>query len=176
LALVASVTLIAGCADRTPVAPQRSAAIGAGATRQNSQDLNPDLQQALATIRAVTAKYHDLQAAIDDGFAFRHACLAAGDDGATGDIYTNRTRARDGVIDPTLPDGLIYEPTPDGPRLVGVELIMPYTLWANPDPPTFFGNTFEREDGFGVFGLHVWIWRHNPDGMFEENNPNVKCS
>ena len=52
---------------------------------------------------------------------------------------------------------------------------MPYDLWTNPDPPTFFGIPFEREDGFGVYGLHVWLWLHNPDGMFEETNPHVSC-
>jgi len=26
-----------------------------------------------------------------------------------------------------------------------------------------------------VFGLHVWVWRHNPEGMFATTNPNVSC-
>ena len=108
------------------------------------------------------------------GFVLRHACGAPGDDEPI-TIYANRARARDGRIDPALPDALIYEPTSDGLRLVGVELVMPYALWTSPEPPTFFGTSFEREDTFGVFGLHVWIWRHNPNGMFEENNPRVTC-
>jgi len=175
-ALVAAATLCAACADGAPVAPQHQSAIAASvASRQNDIALNPDLQQALAKMRAATAPYHDLQNALNDGFLLRAACLSPGDDEQMGDIYANRTRVRDGVIDPALPDGLIYEPTPDGPRLVGVELVMPYTLWTSPDPPTFFGVPFQREDNFGVYGLHVWIWLHNPDGMFAESNPRVTC-
>jgi len=176
LSLVAAATLVAACSDKTPLGPSgRSAIAPPAANRQSDEVVNPDLEQALAAMRAATAPYHDIQNALNDGFALRITCLAPGEDELVGDIYTNRTRARDGKIDPSLPDGLIYEPTPDGPRLVGVELIMPYALWTNPDPPTFFGHEFRREDGPGVYGLHVWIWRHNPDGMFEEANPNVKC-
>jgi hypothetical protein len=175
LSVVIGATLVAACSDKTPFAPSRPSAIATGANRQRDETLNPDLEQALATIRAATAQYHDIQNALNDGFVLRHACQTPGDDGPTGDIYANRTRVRDGVIDPALPDALIYEPTPDGPRLVGVELAIPYTLWTNPDPPMFFGTPFQREDGFGVYGLHVWIWLHNPNGMFEETNPNVQC-
>jgi len=173
LAIAVGVALSAACGDRAPLAP--SSRTAQRASSRQIDDANPELNQALATMRAATAPYHDVQNALNDGFLLRHPCLAAGDDGLTGDIYTKRSRSRDGVIDPSLPDGLIYEHTPDGPRLVGIELIMPYDLWTNPDPPTFFGTPFEREDGFCVFGLHVWLWLHNPNGMFEENNPNVSC-
>jgi hypothetical protein len=25
------------------------------------------------------------------------------------------------------------------------------------------------------YDLHVWLWKHNPTGMFAEWNPNVRC-
>jgi hypothetical protein len=177
LALVAAATLCAGCADRTLSDPFRPTGIAAtAANRQSDETFNPDLEQALATMRAATAQYHDIQNALNDGFVLRLQCGDPGEgDEPIGTLYTNRARARDGKIDPALPDGLIYEPTPDGPRLVGIELIMPYALWPSADPPTFFGNTFQREDEPGVFGLHVWIWEHNPNGMFAESNPRVSC-
>jgi hypothetical protein len=82
----------------------------------------------------------------------------------------------DGVIDPWEPEGLIYEPTAQGRfRLVGVELIVPYAAWSDAAPPEFLGATFQREDEFGVFGLHVWIWRRNPEGLFAQSNPRVSC-
>ena len=113
---------------------------------------------------------------MNDGFAFRLPCGSPleGDE-PLGAIYTNRTRARDGKIDPALPDGLIYEPTPDGLRLVGVELIMPSDLWSNPDLPSFFGHTFHVENAGNTLALHVWLWLNNPDGMFAESNPRVTC-
>lgn len=175
LALVAAATLCAGCSDQTS-APSRPVGITVpAATRQSDETFNPDLEQALATMRAATAQYHDIQNALNDGFVLRVECGAEAEGGSMGALYANRTRARDGKIDPALPDGLIYENAPDGPRLVGVELIMPYTLWPSADPPTFFGATFQREDEPGVFGLHVWLWLNNPNGMFAEENPRVTC-
>ena len=176
IAFLAAVSLCAACADQ-PSAPSRQVGIAATeATRQSDETFNPELQQALATMRAATAQYHDIQNALNDGFALRLECGSEAEGGeGMGALYTNRTRARDGKIDPALPDGLIYENTPDGPRLAGVELIMPYALWPSADPPTFFGATFQREDEPGVFGLHVWLWLNNPNGMFAEENPRVTC-
>src|SRR5262245_12886047 len=56
LALVATATLSAGCADHTPSAPSRPVGIAAAsADRQTEATFNPELQQALATLRAATA-------------------------------------------------------------------------------------------------------------------------
>ena len=41
--------------------------------------------------------------------------------------------------------------------------------------PGFLGATFQREEEFGVFGLHAWVWRDNPNGLFAETNPRVSC-
>ena len=93
-----------------------------------------------------------------------------------GAVYVHFGRLMDGAIDPHAPDALIYEPTRNGRlRLVGVEFALPYALWNQPHPPTFLGATFQREDEFGVFALHVWVWRNNPDGLFAEANPRVTC-
>jgi len=146
----------------------------ATANRQSDVTLNPDLEQALATMRGATAPYHDIQNALNDGYRLALECGADDEgDGFMGALYSNPTRVRDGKIDPALPDGLIYEPTPDGPRLVGVEFIMPRALWPNTEPPMFFGNPFMDEGP--RFGLHVWLWRHNPNGMFAKVNPRVTC-
>jgi hypothetical protein len=58
---------------------------------------------------------------------------------------------------------------------VGVEFAIPYALWTRDLPPKFLGVPFQPEDEFGVFALHVWVWRNNPEGMFAESNPNVSC-
>jgi len=173
LASVLTATMFAACSNEAPTAPYRMSAIAALAADRQHASLNPDLAVALATMRAATAKYHDVQNAVADGFVLRHTCGAPGDEEPT--IYANLARVRDGKIDPALPDALMYEPTSDGLRLVGVELVMPYALWTSPEPPTFFGASFEREDAPGVFGLHVWTWLHNPNGMFEETNPRATC-
>jgi hypothetical protein len=91
-------------------------------------------------------------------------------------VYVHPERLMDGKIDPAAPEALIYEPRGTGaPVLVGVELVVPYTAWTAQKPPEFLGAAFQPEDEFGVFGLHVWIWRDNPKGLFAESNPSVSC-
>jgi hypothetical protein len=34
---------------------------------------------------------------------------------------------------------------------------------------------FAVVEGFGVYGLHVWIERENPRGLFAPWNPAVSC-
>lgn len=157
VAVVATAVLVAACGKDGPTAPSPT-------------------DQAVATLRAATTKYLKLDAAIADGFVFLHGCEVRGDEGPVGTVYVNMSRLTDGKIDPAVPDALIYAPgNQDGPTLVGVELAIPYTLWTQPEPPKFLDATFQREDEFGVFGLHAWVWRPNPRGMFSESNPAVSC-
>lgn len=159
LVFVAAVTLLAGCADEAPLAP----------------DHVPEIT-ALATLRRVTARYHDLNAALVDGFVLLHPCEERPGEGPVGLVYYHPGRLMDGLIDPETPDALVYEPSKkEQPKLVGVEFAVPYSLWTKPEPPSFLGTTFQPEDEFGVWGLHIWVWRDNPEGMFAESNPRVSC-
>jgi hypothetical protein len=38
------------------------------------------------------------------------------------------------------------------------------------------GEKFSQNDTFQLWGLHVWVWKHNPSGLFASWNPNVNCS
>ena len=157
LAVVAIATLLAGCGKDAPVAPTPT-------------------DEAVATLRNATTRYLKLDSAIADGFVFLHGCEVREDEGPVGMVYVHPVRLADGKIDPANPDALIYAPgNEDGPTLVGVELAVPYTLWTEPQPPKFLDATFQREDEFGVFGLHAWVWRDNPKGLFAESNPTVTC-
>ena len=170
--LVVSVILTA-CNEPSSVAPNRQPGVSSQAAI-----LGPAVENAaLATLRRATAGYHDLNAAISDGFVFLHGCEVRPDEGPVGIVYVNMRRLLDGAVDPSLPDGLIYEPRRNArPRLVGVEFAVPYALWPAQQPPTFLDAAFQREDEFGVFGLHVWLWRNNPEGLFAESNPHVSCA
>ena len=170
LAILAVAALLGACAGDAPLGPGRSA--NAPVLAQGSSDAN----QALATLRMVTAKYHDLDAAIADGFVFLHGCEVREDGGSVGTVYVHLGRLLDGAVDASAPDALIYEPRANGkPKLVGVELAVPYPLWTAPEPPSFLGNSFDEEDEFGVWALHAWVWGNNPAGMFAESNPKVSC-
>jgi hypothetical protein len=168
--IVATATLMAACAAEAPVAPE-SPALRTANTRASAEGA-----RALATLRAATARYHNLKTATDDGFVFLHGCESRPDEGPVGAVYVHPGRL-DGVIDPALPEALIYEPRENGgARLVGVELAVPYVAWTNAQPPAFLGASFQPEDEFGVWGLHVWLWRKNPEGLFAESNPRVSCA
>jgi hypothetical protein len=174
LAALATVALFAACADSAPVAPHRQPEISA-----QFAELPAANNATLATLRRVTARYHDLSVATSpsEGFVLLHDCETRLGDERVGTVYFKPARLLDGVIDPEKPDALIYEPGRDGdpPKLVGVEFAIPFALWTKNEPPTFQGATFQREDEFGVFGLHIWVWRENPNGMFAESNPKVSC-
>ena len=167
--LVASAMLLAACAAEAPVAPESINLLVAN----TSTDISA---RTLATLRAATARYHNLKTATDDGFVFLHGCESRPDEGPVGAVYVHPGRL-DGVIDPALPEALIYEPRENGgASLVGVELAVPYVAWTNAEPPQFLGASFQPEDEFGVWGLHVWLWRQNPEGLFAESNPRVSCA
>lgn len=131
--------------------------------------------QALAQLRRATAAYHDIEAALADDFVLLHGCEARPGEGQVGAVYIRPDRLGLG-IDPSRPQGLLYEPDADGRmRLLGAELAIPYPLWTDEEPPEFLGAQFQQEDEFGVWALHVWLWRHNPEGMFAQAHPGVDC-
>ena len=165
LLVISAALLAAACVEQSPLEPARESAIRPQAASGEG---------VFATLRIVTARYHNLQHAIDDGFVLLHPCEERGDEEPVGAVYANIDRVLDGVIDPAVPDALIYEPSKDGKlKLVGVELAQPYAF--APTAPQFMGQTFQPEDEFGVWALHIWVWRENPEGMFAEANPRVSC-
>jgi hypothetical protein len=177
LTLGATAALFAACADQPTVAPRLAAANAAQPDRSNESDNKRDreTERAIETLRRATARYHNIEAAKADHFVLLHDCETRLDNEPVGTVYVNMSRLTDGVISAELPDGLIYEPGPEGLTLVGVELAIPFQLWTKSEPPTFLGATLQREDEFGVFALHAWVWRSNPNGLFAETNPRVTC-
>lgn len=166
---LALAAVLSACGERSVTTPDDGMASAPGLARASEP-------AELATLRRATARYHDLDAALADGFVFLSPCEVRGDEGAVGIMYVHFARLLDGRADPATPDALIYEPGNGGrPRLVAVELAIAYPHWTADEPPTFQGVEFEREDEFGVYGLHVWLWRRNPNGMFAETNPHVSC-
>jgi hypothetical protein len=171
-AMAAVAAMLAGCANETPLAPDWRPAIATQFAAPSAAEAN----RAIATLRRVTARYHDLSVAMAEGFVLLHECENRPGEGPIGTVYVHLGRLMDGKIDPETPDALIYEPrSNERQRLVGVEFAIPYSLWTGQTPPEFLGATFQSEDEFGVYALHAWVWRHNPEGLFEESNPRVSC-
>ena len=140
---------------------------------------DPDALKGLAAVRQATAKYHDAGTALADGYVSTAECAELPGVGGMGLHYLNFGLLGDPAIDPLTPEVLLYAPTNDGVRLVGVEY---FVAFDGQPAPILFGQTFNgpmpgHEPGMPEhYDLHVWLWQANPAGIFADFNPNVRCS
>ena len=64
---------------------------------------------------------------------------------------------------------------------MAVEFVMPAADWSEAEAPTFLGQTLKYKTTVGphevdpYYEVHVWVWGHNPSGMFADWNPTVAC-
>ena len=148
---------------------------------------DPQVLRDLAAVRQATAKYHDVNAALADGFVPTPHCIAEPGAGAMGIHYINPPRLMDSEVDILEPEILLYVESGDGLKLVGVEywfsIGAPDTPIPNPAPPApvIFGRPLEgpmdaHEPGQPPhYDLHAWVWMANPSGIFAPFNPNASC-
>ncbi len=149
------------------------------AQAENQNDCDRQCRRDLAVARAATAKYHDVNQALADGFVPVSPCVQIPNVGAMGIHYINFSRV-DLNVDISEPELLLYMPDETGERrLVALEYFVPFT-GSNP-APNLFGRNFQGPmPGHGPgepphYDLHVWAWRNNPDGMFAQFNPALSC-
>jgi hypothetical protein len=92
-------------------------------------------------------------------------------------FHYGNTGLIDGSARVDAPQLLLYEPEQNGRlRLVAVEYIIPYSFHSrDAAAPVLFGQQFQRNDTFQLWGLHAWVWRDNPSGVFANWNPRVGC-
>jgi hypothetical protein len=135
----------------------------------------------LAVARLSTARYQRLEAAEEDGFVPLFECIEHATDGAMGFHYINPDRF-DGELKLTEPEALVYEELPNGQfNLVAVEFVIPAAAWSEAEAPTFLGQTLRYKTTVGphevdpYYEVHVWVWGHNPSGMYADWNPTVAC-
>jgi hypothetical protein len=184
----AAVALTAACSP-TPEAPTASSQLSAahaghaGMIRaSNNGDLTPEQKQAIAEVKQVTQRFHDIEIATrptaqgGGGYTqqFPVGC-AASPDGAQGFHYLNPDLV-DANVELLRPELVMYEPGPNGQmNLVGVDYIVPLSLSAT--APTLLGQPFTAlGPPLNVWALHIWGWRPNPDGMFSLWNSKVSCA
>lgn len=189
--------LLAACSPDVATAPSDEAPLArAAAVAVATADAGGS---GLASIRAATAKYHRVEQAVADGYVSTVECVAlppsVSPGGAMGIHYVNATLrgsvsgtgGHHASFDPLRPEVLVYEPQKSGKmRLVAVE----YFIWRAPwdaanstTTPSLLGQPFFRSfQEFGTnhgapdhYELHVWLWQHNPSGMFAQWNPTVSC-
>jgi hypothetical protein len=130
----------------------------------------------LDLLEAATRPFMQLEAAVEAGYAATVPnCLVHEHHGAMGYHHTN-PRFMDAVVDVSKPEILLYERLGDEYRLNGVEFIVPYRAWPRDShPPRALGQVMLQEDNLQFWYLHVWVWRPNPDGLFANFHPQVRC-
>jgi hypothetical protein len=142
------------------------------------------LNRDLAQLRRLTAPYHNLDKALAAGYIMDPVCVSHPTLGTMGYHAVNPTLRNDAEISLLEPDVLVYEKMPNGRfRLNAVEYFVLKSTWetahgAGAAPPTLFGHDVPLSDHppFGPhYELHVWVFRHNPSGMFASWNPEVIC-
>lgn len=159
----------------------------AGAAYAATGTTDPQVLRDLAKVRQATAKYHDVNVALADGFVPTPHCIAEPGLGVMGIHYINPPRLMDSEVNILEPEILLYVESGNGLKLVGVEywfsIGAPDTPVPNPAPPspTIFGRLLDgpmpaHEPGQPPhYDLHAWVWQANPSGIFAPFNPNVSC-
>jgi hypothetical protein len=138
----------------------------------------------LKIVRDSTARFKDVSVAIAEGYALQFGCVSGSDSGAMGLHYVNGNLVNGGVLDPTRPQIVIYEPMPDGTlKLIGADYLVIAEAWhkKHVETPEMMGQLFHLFDAPNRFGLppfytlHVWAWKDNPNGAFVNWHPQVSC-
>lgn len=135
-------------------------------------------------VREATARYKDVAAAEADGYALQFGCVTGGEAGAMGLHYVKGALVMDGELDVTRPEIILYEPTPNGPKLVGADYLILADAWNSKHaaPPQLMGQLFHFFDAPNRFGLppfytlHVWAWKDSPAGTFVNWHPTLNCN
>ena len=138
-----------------------------------------------AAVRAVTEKYHDVNAALADGYVKFYKCTEQPSVGTMGQHYVKLPLVGDPAIDALQPEVLVYAPKRNGElKLVAVEYVTIAAAWQQAfgsTTPTVLGQNMLFRAAGNRYGLpdfyerHAWIWQGNPLGTFNDWNPDISC-
>ena len=164
------------------------AATGSSHVAAQAHDHAADAKSASSAfvklVRESTERFRDVAVAEHEGYGLQFGCVSGPDYGAMGMHFVNFPLALDGVLDPTKPEIVIYEPLPNGRlRLIGADYLVLADAWnaTHSAPPELGGQLFhffEAPNRFGLppfYTLHVWAWKENPTGAFVNWHANVSC-
>jgi hypothetical protein len=76
-----------------------------------------------------------------------------------------------GQLSRTHPEALVYEVHQGTLQLVAVEYLV--KMSDSETAPHFLGQTMIANPSLGLWTLHAWIWRKNPQSLFASYNANV---
>jgi hypothetical protein len=164
------ITIVALCA---------TVAIAAGATAAGAAK-----EAKFAAAKDATAPFHNLDVAMAAGYASFYKCTDEAGVGGMGQHFVKGPLVEDPALDTLRPEVLVYEPRAGGGyRLVAVEYVVLKEDWlkTHSKAPRLFGHTLKLVPAPNRYGLpdfyelHVWLWKANPRGVFNDWNPRVSC-
>ena len=139
----------------------------------------------LREARRATRQFRDVRVAREAGYEAASPCESDPKYGAMGIHYANPELVADGELDISKPEILVYQPTRRGKlRLGAIEYFQvdaDQDLATDDDRPSLFDMPFDgpmlgHNPEMPIhYDLHVWLYRHNPAGMFAMWNPSVRC-
>ncbi|MCG5218689.1 hypothetical protein [Streptosporangium sp. KLBMP 9127] len=185
-ALLATVCAGTAFASSPPTLAQTP---GTGAASLNRSAAQTDW---LSRLRAAMEKFKDPAVAERYGYVRTDHCSQfqfTGADGkpigGMGYHYANQRLIQDPRLLPLQPEVLVYVPgVRDRRELGAIEYIKndDDQLLATPeDRPSLFGREFQgpmepHANGGAIhYDMHIWLFMHNPKGLFEPWNPRVVC-
>ena len=128
----------------------------------------------LDDVRAATADFHSTSQAEAAGYGDPGLpCFdSPGTNQGMGFHLVNGDLLNDGgQLSRTHPEALVYEMHDGTLKLVAVEYIVKMSDSAT--APHFLGQQMIPNDSLGLWTLHAWIWRKNPQSLFASYNANV---
>jgi hypothetical protein len=134
-------------------------------------------------VREATARFQNVAVAEAEGYTLQFGCVTGGESGAMGLHYVKGPLVADGELDVMNPEIILYEPTPNGPKLVGADYLVLADAWnakhaATPQLMGQLFHFFEAPNRFGLppfYTLHVWAWKDSPTGAFVNWHTGLKC-
>lgn len=176
-AILLGVLVFSGCKKQDVQEPEKADEQQGNRKTDTDRDLNcyhgidrqtrKELQQA----RAMTAKYQHIANAFKDQYEDINVVVP------NMGYHFMRKPIVDATFDISKPEILVYNKNVKGDfELVAVEYAVPIELTPNKAPEGFTGekDEWERNMGFGLWLLHAWVWKYNPEGVFHHTNPLVQ--
>lgn len=137
---------------------------GGAALADDTSPAADRLPPELKEVKKATAKYHSVWEAKADGYELGSPCVPG-----MGYHFVKGIAADQSELVETEPNVLVYAPTKNsGLKLVAVE-------YASVENASLFGQQFDPPGAVPFYSLHAWIWKHNPEGVFNPTNPRVSC-
>jgi hypothetical protein len=178
---ILTLAILAACASHSLAQDAHATMANMDAAKQGH---SRNASALIKIVRDSTERFKDVETAKAEGYVLQFGCVSGSDSGAMGLHYVNGDLVNSGVLDPTRPQIVIYEPMADGSlKLIGADFLVIAETWnkTHKEPPELMGQLFHLFDAPNRFGLpafytlHVWAWKDNPNGAFVNWHPHVSC-